>query len=103
MQSDLQFTPELLALWRRCRRLQLIDPYSEELREVESELDRCLGVRPWETTPLRVGDHPSPYPAGSMGDATWRPAQQLRRRLDAALRQAKPRSPVQPAREREAL
>jgi hypothetical protein len=100
MRSDLQFTPELLRLWKRCRRLQIADPDGDELREAERELDRWLGLKPWEVGPLEVGAGPSPWPEGCGGGASWRPAQELCRRLDEAVRAPRARSPARTARAR---
>jgi hypothetical protein len=54
------------------------------LNEDEEELDRLLGLRPWEVSPLRaIG--PCPYQPTTMGFETWPKAQALRAQLLAQL------------------
>jgi hypothetical protein len=84
-----EFSAELLAAWRRCRR-----GGNEEAR---AELDRLIGLKPWQVSPLDADDGPSPWPAGCAGADSWPRAQALRRQLDEAAR----RRPAKPVRERD--
>jgi hypothetical protein len=81
-----EFSPEVLAAWRRCRR--------GANEKAETELNRLLGLKPWECSPADVDDGPSPWPPGTAGFDSWPRAQALRRQLDEAARRrpAKSRS-----------
>jgi hypothetical protein len=37
----------------------------------KEELDRLLGLKPWELSPLDVGDGPCVYPPGTGGSDSW--------------------------------
>jgi hypothetical protein len=81
MLTELEFSPELLAAWRKAERAFDRDPEADETREAMAEFDRLIGLKPWEWSPLEVDDGPSPYPPGTSGHETWAPAQELRRAL----------------------
>jgi hypothetical protein len=49
-------------------------------------LDKALGLKPWQVSPLDVDDGPAPWPAGSGGALSWALALALRAELVAANR-----------------
>jgi len=80
-------------VWRQARRLQRRgDDDGAQFRDLRLELHRRLGLSPAHTTPLYAHPGASPHPPHTMGALTWPMAQELRRRLDAARRAARPRS-----------
>lgn len=68
------------------QRTQRITPEALEAYRAgdAATLDRMLGLKPWEASPLDV-DHPdqvSPWPKGSGGERSWPQALQLRKQLE---------------------
>tara|TARA_R110002096_G_scaffold5809_1_gene26780 strand:- start:5101 stop:5448 length:348 start_codon:yes stop_codon:yes gene_type:complete len=51
--------------------------------ELSRELDRELGIKPWQVSPLDVDDEACPYGAGTGGAQSWPDALKLRRELEA--------------------
>jgi hypothetical protein len=48
--------------------------------------NRGMIFKPWQATPWDCDDGPSPWPAGTVGAASWPQAQALRRKLIAEIR-----------------
>jgi hypothetical protein len=78
-----EFSAEVLAAWRRCRR--------GANEEAVAELNRLLGLRPWQVSPIDARPGPSPWPAGCAATDSWPRAQALCRQLDEAVRQSAPK------------
>lgn len=87
-----QITPEAIAAWRLAN--EIIDAGLDDVWEdqggrrdeyidARNRLDRALGLRPWEATPLDVADD-GPPPAWMKSPASvadWYQAQEPRRQL----------------------
>jgi hypothetical protein len=50
----------------------------------DHKLRNLLGLKPWEVSPLDVGDGPCIYPARSGGAESWPLAVALRKKLSAS-------------------
>ena len=50
----------------------------------ERTLNRLLGLKPWEVSPMDVSDGPCPWPGTCAGAASWPHAQRVRRALKMA-------------------
>src|SRR5262245_39714902 len=89
------FAPAVLEVWRRARRLQRRgQSEGENFRTLRLELHALLRLGPADPSPLYAHDGRSPHPPATMGALTWPMAQELRKRLDAALRVARAPTPA---------
>jgi hypothetical protein len=78
MKDEPQFSAEVLAAWRRCR--------GRGNEVAAAHLNRLLGLRPWQVSPVDARPGRSPWPANTAGATSWPRAQRLRRELDEAVR-----------------